>query len=108
MNILQGLCDLFDRYNNFMSTFDSVTWAKSYSLNNNLRETEEISKEFNEAINLKETFEKNIIEEVNYFDKNYSNNYNQIISEFVEFLKNINQEVILKFFRINSNSFLII
>lgn len=91
--MLQGLCDLFDRYNNFMSTFDSVTWAKSYSFDNNLREIDEISREYNEALSLKETFEKNMIEEVNYFDKHYSNNYNQILSEFVEFIKNINNEV---------------
>lgn len=94
MNILQGLCDLFDRYNSFISTFDSVTWAKSYSFDNNLREYEIISEEYNEALSLKETFEKNIIEEVNYFDKHYSNNYNQIISEFVEFIRNINEQVI--------------
>jgi len=94
MNLIQGLCDLFDRYNNFISTFESVTRAKNYSFDNNLRESEEISREYNDASSIKETFEKNIIEEVNYFDKHYSNNYNQIISEFVEFIKNVNQEVI--------------
>jgi hypothetical protein len=79
-----------------MSTFESVTWAKSYSFDNNLRETDEISREYNEALSLKEAFEKNIVEEVNYFDKHYSNNYNQIISEFVEFIKKINNEVNMK------------
>lgn len=93
MNVLQGLCDLFDRYNKFMCTFESVTWAKSYSFDNNLRETENISREYNEVLSLKETFEKNILEEVNHFDKHYSNNYNQIISEFVEFIKKVNNEV---------------
>lgn len=93
MNVLQGLCDLFDRFNNFIGTFESVSWAKSYSFDNNLREIEDISKEYNEALYIKESFEKNIIEEVNFFDKNYSNIYNQIISDFVEFVKKVNYEV---------------
>jgi hypothetical protein len=80
-----------------MCTFDSVIWAKSYSFDNNMNEIDEISKEYKEAITIKETFEKNVIEEVNNFNRNYSNNYNLIIYEFVEFVKKINLEVI-KFF----------
>lgn len=84
---------MLDRYNSFIGTYESVRGAHEYSDHNKLEEREEIIQEYNNIEELKEIFEKKIIEEKDLFDKNYSDQYNDIIEEFVDLLKNINKEV---------------
>ncbi len=93
ISIITGICDAFERYNDFISIYENVLKAKNYAKNQNLPDLNHFILELKIADKLKEKFDKNIIEESNKISTIYVNSLNSILDEFKEIIVLLNNEV---------------
>jgi len=94
LNLLGGICDLFERYYNFLNVFDGIFSARNYCISNNCKELNYVEKEYYDSMKFKENFEKRLLKNVDEFNKKYEISFREIIDDFVGLIKKLNMEVI--------------
>ncbi len=93
ISIISGLCDAYERYNEFISMYENVLKAKNYAKNQNLPDLNHFILELKIADKMKKKFDKNLIEESNKISTSYVNSLNSILEEFKEIILLLNNEV---------------
>ena len=93
ISIISGICDAYDRYNEFIQLYENVFKAKNYAKNQNLPDLNNYMVELKLAEKMKEKFDKNLMEESNKCSNNYVNSLNAILDEFKEIILFLNNEV---------------
>jgi hypothetical protein len=89
--VLQGLCDTFDRYREFLDSFYLVKKAYSESkINSKQCDVKKIEREFNNGNDIKSQFEQSLNDEVKVFVEKYSDEYPKIIETYKLLIKSIN------------------
>ena len=90
--MLSGICEGFDRYNEFVKNFERVHLTVEQAKANNFSgvDREIVEKVVERANKDKETFENTLIEEIVCFSTNNANKFEELLKKFFDLMKEIN------------------
>src|SRR5690242_6990415 len=91
--MLTGLCDIFDRYHEFISAYENAIRNKNYAKMNNLNEYSMYVVEVRQGEVFKQKFEKALLKEIYVFSEEFHETITLILKDFKELLLKINIEV---------------
>lgn len=88
VSVLIGLNELIARYNNFIKQHALVLSVKRNAISNNLNDYDKdaLNKEVDRADHFKQSFEKNVLEEIRFFQKNFAPIFEDIKKMFIKYL----------------------
>jgi hypothetical protein len=90
---MQGVVELFQRYNAFVTQVNKVKKAfEDYIQNPSKYNKRELTAEFERSTKMKEESEAIIYEEIKRFAEKYENEYPRILEEYYVVSKEINRE----------------
>lgn len=92
-----GLCDAFDRYNEYLAIYESVLKANILAKENRLEDMNHYNEELRNSDKLKVKYDKILTEEIAILIDIYMNTYSELVDEFKLLLKSINNQVIIYF-----------
>ena len=90
--MLSGICEGFDRYNEFVKNFERVHLTVEQAKANNFSGVDRkiVEKVVERANEDKETFENKLIEEIVCFSTNNANTFEELLKKFFDLMKEIN------------------
>ena len=90
--VLSGICEGFDRYNEFVKNFERVHLTVEQAKANNFSGVDRkiVEKVVERANEDKETFENKLIEEIVCFSTNNANKFEELLKKFFDLMKEIN------------------
>ena len=90
--VLSGICEGFDRYNEFVKNFERVHLTVEQAKANNFSGVDRkiVEKVVERANKDKETFENKLIEEIVCFSTNNANKFEELLKKFFDLMKEIN------------------
>lgn len=95
--MLSGLCDIFERYNEFLKHFSIVNRAIVDSkTNTRFYDKHKLNQEERKVKELKTEFEDNLYNEVKEFKTKYHNIFGDIVENYKLMIKSINSREISK------------
>jgi hypothetical protein len=90
---LTGLCDIFDRYNEFITIYENVIRNKNYAKLNKLTEYSIYASEVEQGKRFKRKFEDALLREVNLFSEDFNDSIVSILRNFKELVLKCNLDV---------------
>ena len=92
--MLSGVCEGFDRYNEFIKLCNKVFTVCEECEKNGYKGTniEKVRKEAEQVVMDKTEFEDKLTEEIIFFSKKYQNMFENLIQGFFTILNTLNQE----------------
>ena len=90
--VLSGICEGFDRYNEFVKNFERVHLTVEQAKANNFSGVDRkiVEKVVERANEDKEKFENKLIEEIVCFSTNNANKFEELLKKFFDLMKEIN------------------
>ena len=89
---MSGLCDAFERYNEFNKLYENVIKANKEAKNNKLNNLKILNEELKSCEIFKCKFDENLMKEVISFIKVNNNTFSNLIEEFKLLLKSVNSD----------------
>jgi hypothetical protein len=90
---LTGICDIFDRYHEFITAYENVIRNKNYAKANGLFEYSTFLEEMREGEKLKRKFEEYFKQEINLFGEDFNDTMNIILKDFQDLILKCNTDV---------------
>jgi hypothetical protein len=88
LSMLQGLCDLFDRYQECITNYVNVNKAVTDSRSNSrIYDLTKLKNEEHQIAEIKREFEKMILKEVNKFSTDFANEYSILLEHYKNLIK---------------------
>lgn len=91
--MIQGICDLCERYNEFLKSYQLVRKAThDYTKNRTLYDSAKLDKESQKITAQKKLFENKLLLDVSHTTPVYVSEYNQIVEKFKNLIVSVNSE----------------
>lgn len=90
---MTGLCDIFDRYREFIGEFENAIRNKNYAKVNNLAEYSVYYNEIELGGKFKQKFEENVLKEIYLFGEDFDETILVILRDFKEMVFKLNLDV---------------
>jgi hypothetical protein len=97
--VLAGLCDIFDRYNEFVAIYENVIRNKNYAKLNKLTEYTIYSSEVEQGKKFKRKFEDALLKEINILSEDFNDSIFVILKDFKELVLKCNLDVSINFIK---------